>query len=92
LTAWVASVGALPFESGVRSSAANDPHHHHPAAFNAVSARLPLGTVSFEREPDQRLIWLAPEVVNRLRALRGPGESCSDVNLQLVEFEAKGEF
>jgi hypothetical protein len=38
------------------------------AAFNAVSARLPLGTVSFEREPDERLIWLAPEVVNRLRA------------------------
>jgi len=32
---------------------------------------LPLGTVSFEREPTdegERLIWLAPEVV--LRALR----------------------
>ena len=65
------------------------------AAFNAVSARLPLGTVSFEREPDdngERLIWLAREVVNRLRAMRGPGESYSDVILKLVEFEAKGEF
>ena len=95
MTAWVASFGALQFESGVRSSAANDPHRHHPAAFNAVSARLPLGTVSFECEPDdngERLIWLAPEVVNRLRAMRGPGESYSDVILKLVEFEVKGEF
>ena len=49
--------------------------------------------VAFEREPDdngERLIWLAPEVVNRLRALRGPGESYSDVILRFVEFEAKG--
>jgi hypothetical protein len=29
LTAWVASVGALQFKGGVRSSAANDPHRHH---------------------------------------------------------------
>ena len=29
MTAWVASVGALQFESGVRISAANDPHRHH---------------------------------------------------------------
>ena len=43
------------------------------------------GTVSFKREPDERLIWLTPEVVNRLRALRGPGESYSDVILRLVE-------
>jgi len=34
--------------------------------------------VGFEREPadnGERLIWLEPHVVNRLRALCGPGES-----------------
>ena len=31
-----------------------------------------------------RLIWLDPAVVNRLRAMRGPGESCSDVVLRLA--------
>jgi hypothetical protein len=29
-------------------------------------------------------IWLAPDVVNKLRALRGPGESYSDVILRLA--------
>jgi hypothetical protein len=46
---------------------------------------LPVG---FAHEPDEngrRLIWLAPHVVNRLRALRGPGESYSDVILRLAE-------
>jgi hypothetical protein len=57
-------------------------------AFEAVSALLPMGNIGFEREPDdngERLIWLEPHVVNRLRALRGPGESYSDVILRLVE-------
>ena len=49
---------------------------------------MALGTVSFEREPDdngERLIWLGPEVVNRLRALGGLGESYSYVIRRLVE-------
>ena len=65
------------------------------AAFEAISGTLPLGSVGFEREPDangERLIWLAPNLLNRLRALRGPGESYSDVILKLVELEAKGEL
>jgi hypothetical protein len=33
---------------------------------------------------------LEPHVLNKLRALRGPGESYSDVVLRLVEMEAKG--
>jgi hypothetical protein len=51
--------------------------------------------VGFEREPDangERLIWLEPHVLNRLRALRGPGESYSDVILRLVELEARGKL
>ena len=63
-------------------------------AFEAVTDLLP-GNIGFEREPDdngERLIWLEPHVVNRLRALRGPGETYSDVILKLVELEAKGEL
>jgi predicted CopG family antitoxin len=50
--------------------------------------------VSFERDPDadgERLIWLAPQVVDRLRVLRRTGESYSDVILRLIELEAEGD-
>jgi predicted CopG family antitoxin len=39
-------------------------------------------------ERPERLIWLPPRVVDRLRALRGRGESYSDVILRLVETDA----
>jgi hypothetical protein len=45
------------------------------AAFDAIAATLPLSTVGFECEPDangERLVSLAPHVLNGLRALRGP--------------------
>ena len=48
------------------------------AAFDAIASTLPLGSVGYENGPSvngERLIWLAPNVVNRLRAMRGPGES-----------------
>jgi hypothetical protein len=57
------------------------------AAFDAIARTLPLGSVSFENktnEHGERLIWLEPRVVDRLRALRGPGESYSDVILRLT--------
>ena len=46
------------------------------------------GSVGCEPEPDangERLIWLETAVVNRLRALRRPSESYSDVILQLAK-------
>jgi hypothetical protein len=52
------------------------------AAFDASAATLPLGSVGYENatnEQGQRLIWLDRAVVDRLRAMRGPGESYSDV-------------
>jgi hypothetical protein len=58
------------------------------AAFEAIAATLPLGSVGYEREPDakgERWIWLEPRFVDRLRALRGPGESYSDVILRLAK-------
>ncbi len=53
-----------------------------PAAFVAISSTPPLGSVGFEREPDakgDRQIWLDAAVVDRLAAMRRPGESFSDV-------------
>jgi len=58
------------------------------AAFDAIAATLPLGSMNFERHPaddGQRLVWLEPHVINKLRALRGPGESYSDVILKLAK-------
>ena len=37
---------------------------------------MPLGSVGYENEiiaKGERLIWLEPNVVNRLKAMRGPG-------------------
>jgi hypothetical protein len=62
-----------------------------PAAFEAIADTLPLGTVGYENElspKGERMIWLEAHVVDRLRFLRGPGESYSDVILRLVEIEA----
>jgi hypothetical protein len=38
-------------------------------------------------EKGERLIWLDPGVVDRLRSLRGPSESYSDVILRLAKDE-----
>jgi hypothetical protein len=57
------------------------------AAYDAICATLPFGSVGYENatnERGERLIWLEPTVVDRLRAIRGPGESYSDVILRLV--------
>jgi predicted CopG family antitoxin len=37
----------------------------------------------------ERFVWLAPGVINRLKAMRGSGESFSDVILRLVELETE---
>ena len=57
------------------------------AAFEAIARTLPFGSVSFENKIDEqgeRLIWLEPSVVDRLRALRGPGESYSEGILRVA--------
>ena len=60
------------------------------AAFDAIASTLALGSVGYENETDehgQRLIWLDRAIVDRLRSLRGPGESYSDVILRIAESE-----
>jgi hypothetical protein len=55
------------------------------AAFDAIASTMPLGSVANEREANangERYVLLAPNVVDRLKAMRGPGESYSDVILR----------
>ena len=63
-----------------------------PAAFDAIAATLALGSLGFEAAPTEageRAIWVETTVVDRLTAMRGPGESYSDVILRLVELERR---
>ena len=51
------------------------------AAFEAIAATLPLGSVGYENEVNERgerYVWLSPTVVNGLRAMRGLGETYSE--------------
>jgi hypothetical protein len=57
-------------------------------AFEAIARTLPFGSVGYENETNERgerLIWLEAAMVNRLGAMREPGESYSDVTSRLVE-------
>jgi hypothetical protein len=57
------------------------------AAFESIARKLPFGSVGYENainEKGERLIWLEPNVVDRLRALRGREEDYSDVILRLA--------
>jgi hypothetical protein len=56
-------------------------------AFEAIARTLPLGSVAYEAKADQRgerLIWIDDRQADKLGAMRGPGESYSDVILRLV--------
>jgi hypothetical protein len=62
------------------------------AAFEAIPYAVPLSSVAYEaktNETGERLVWLAPAVMNGLRALRRPGESYSDVILRLAVGEQR---
>jgi hypothetical protein len=55
--------------------------------------RIAITRAAYEAEANERgerLIWLEDAVADRLRAMREPGESYSDVILRLVELETKG--
>jgi hypothetical protein len=64
-----------------------------PAAFEAIKATRPLGSVGFEPEPNakgKRYVWIDAATVDRLGAMRGPGESYSDAFLRLVAATGSG--
>ncbi|HEY1780067.1 MAG TPA: hypothetical protein VGG79_06480 [Roseiarcus sp.] len=61
------------------------------AAFEAIGRAMPVGSVAVEPQAadnGEREIWLAPHVINKLRAIRGPGESYSDVIIRLAVEDA----
>jgi hypothetical protein len=58
------------------------------AAYDAIRATLPLGSVAVEpyyNERGERLIWLEAATADRLGAMRRPGESYSDVIIRLAK-------
>jgi hypothetical protein len=57
------------------------------AAFDAVASTLPRGSVGYENEANARRApcLVGGTVADRFRAMRGPGESDSDVIFRLVE-------
>ena len=62
-----------------------------PAAYAAIALTLLLGSVAAEpeRAPDGGVgTWLDHPTVAKLKALRGPGESYSDVILRLAKGDA----
>jgi hypothetical protein len=57
------------------------------AAFDAIAATLPLGSMGYENETNEkgeRLIWLERRWLDRLNSHRRAGESYSDVILRLA--------
>ena len=62
-----------------------------PAAYEAIKATLPDGAPRSIGPDGQMRIWLDRAVVDRLRALRGPGESYSDVILRVAKADGSEE-
>ena len=61
-------------------------------AFEAIARALPLGSVGYESEANdrgERLIWLEAAMADRLGAMRWPGEDYSDVIMRLIEMEVR---
>jgi hypothetical protein len=61
------------------------------AAYEAIAATLPFGSVGYEaKRSDQGdyFIWLERHALDRLDALRQPGEDYSEVTLRMAEIEA----
>jgi hypothetical protein len=59
-------------------------------AYAAIAGTLPWGTVGVEpqrAENGDYFIWVTPGVVAKLRALRDPGESYSDVIMRVAKSE-----
>jgi hypothetical protein len=62
------------------------------AAYDAIASTLPKGAARWpmQRDWDQCFIQIEAALVDRMRAMRRPGDSYSEVILRLVEIEAGG--
>ena len=62
------------------------------AAFEAIARTLPLGSVGYETEPNERgemHIWVDDRWADKLSAMRGPNETYPEPILGLVKLEAR---
>jgi hypothetical protein len=61
------------------------------AAYDAIASTLPKGAARWpmQREQGQCFIQVEAAVVDRMRGMRRPGESYSEVILRLVELEMR---
>jgi len=63
------------------------------AAFEAIRATLPVGSAAYEPQRTERdgyFIWVERTWLNKLEALRQPGEGLSETIIRLVAMEAGG--
>jgi hypothetical protein len=63
------------------------------AAFEAIKAPLPVGSATYEPQRTAQggfFIWVERGRLNKLEALRQPGESLSETIIRLVAMEAGG--
>ena len=61
------------------------------AAHEAISSALPFGSVGYEAkrgEDRQIFLWLERRALDRLDALRHPGEGYSEIILRMAQIEA----
>jgi hypothetical protein len=61
-------------------------------AYDAISLTLPKGSARWpmQRDRDQCFIQVEAAMVDRMRAMRRPGESYSSVILRLVKLQSRG--
>ena len=61
------------------------------AAYNAISSTLPKGSARWpmQRDGGGCFIQVEPAIVERMRAMREPGESYSSVILRLVDLQRR---
>ena len=63
------------------------------AAFAAIKATLPVGSAAYEPQRTAQsgyFIWVERSWLNKLEALRQPGEGLSETIIRLVAMEAGG--
>ena len=82
----------MPGHAGSGSIRDQSPLRSH-AAYDAIASTLPKGAARWpmQRDRGQCFIQIEAAVVDRMRAMRRPGESYSQVILRLVELETSDQ-
>ena len=72
-----------------QSILSQDPHHSRSLRSHRRHVAARLGSLEAQpNESGERLIWIERVWANKLSAMRGPGDSYSDVILRLANLEA----